>query len=68
MAKGSQQGGNSKVVLQRFKERQTKDGMICVKCDKDVSLNEYGANKSWCLPCVRVYQTNLRKKKRAKLW
>ena len=68
MAKGSQEGGNSKVISQRFMERQTKDGRICLKCNKDVSLDEYGANKSWCLPCVRVYQTALRKKKRGKLW
>jgi len=61
-------GGNSKVISQRFKERETKNGMICLKCNKDVSLDEYGANKSWCLPCVRVYQTALRKKKRGKLW
>ena len=68
MAKGSQEGGNSKVISQRFKERQTKNGRICLKCNKDVKLDEYGANKSWCLPCVRVYQTALRKKKRGKLW
>tara|TARA_R110002073_G_scaffold30585_2_gene95069 strand:- start:72 stop:278 length:207 start_codon:yes stop_codon:yes gene_type:complete len=68
MAKGSQEGGNSKVISQRFKERQTKGGRVCLKCKQDISLDEYGANKSWCLPCVRVYQTALRKKKREKLW
>ena len=42
--------------------------MICNKCKEDKLESDYGANKSWCLPCVRVYQTALRKKRRAKLW
>lgn len=68
MAKVSSEGGNARVISQRFENRKTKKGRICLKCNKDISLDEYGANKSWCLPCVRLYQKSLRDKKRKRLW
>jgi|TARA_Y100001963_G_C6581376_1_gene353586 hypothetical protein len=68
MAKGNQMGGNSRVTSQKFQKRVTQTGRICNKCNEDKLESEYGANKSWCLSCVRAYQKKLRDKKRAKLW
>jgi len=68
MANGTQEGGNSRAVSQRFNERKTKTGRTCLKCSQDVAIDKYGANKSWCLPCVRVYQAKRMEKKRVKLW
>lgn len=68
MAKGNVLGGKNIIASHEFESRKTKTGMICNKCKEDKLESDYGANKSWCLPCVRVYQTALRKKRRAKLW
>tara|TARA_Y100001938_G_scaffold108165_1_gene147811 strand:+ start:1474 stop:1689 length:216 start_codon:yes stop_codon:yes gene_type:complete len=63
-----QMGGNSKLTSQRHKERITEKGKICNKCDEDKALDEYGANKSWCLSCIRDYNNARAKKRRYKLW
>jgi len=62
------EGGRAKATLRRFNSRKTAKGRICFKCSQDVAIEEYGANKSWCLPCVRVYQAKRMEKKRVKLW
>ena len=68
MAQGGQEGGNSRVISQRYEERKTNTGAVCCKCNLDKDLDCYGANKSWCLECVRKYQKEYRKKRSYKLW
>tara|TARA_B100000902_G_C26890080_1_gene706912 strand:+ start:485 stop:691 length:207 start_codon:yes stop_codon:yes gene_type:complete len=68
MAQGNQMGGGNKIASRKFKLRITENGMICNKCKKDVPLSEYGANKSWCLPCLRKNQNERNKRKVTKLW
>ena len=68
MAKRNVMGGKNKIASQKYQKRITKTGMVCNKCKKDKLKSEYGVNKSWCLPCVRIYQQQLRKKQRERLW
>ena len=68
MAKGSQEGGNSKITTQRYLNRIDGDGKSCNKCNKVKPSNKYGANKSWCLDCLNKYQSERRKKQSYKLW
>jgi uncharacterized CHY-type Zn-finger protein len=60
--------GKSVTMAQKFKKRITKNGLICNKCKKDKSLDEYGVNKSWCAECFRNYNNSRAKKGRYKLW
>tara|TARA_R110002020_G_C16112585_1_gene759674 strand:+ start:688 stop:900 length:213 start_codon:yes stop_codon:yes gene_type:complete len=61
-------GGRHQILTEEFNKRKVDGGLICNKCKEVRELNEYGKNKTYCIPCKRITERKKYKKAKYKLW
>ena len=61
-------GGLHQTLTEKYNKRKVDGGMICNKCEKVRKLSDYGENKSYCLPCKRIFEKKKYKRIKYKLW
>ena len=61
-------GGRHQMLTEKFNKRKVDGGIICNKCKKISELDDYGQNKSYCLPCKRIADKKKWKRSKYKLW
>ena len=61
-------GGRHQILTEKFNERKVDGGMICNRCKKVRRESDYGANKSYCIPCKRISEKKKYKRSKYKLW